>query len=154
MRSYLDQNQFLKVLSRSTFYKYVCPYVINPSIASCVDIIKSTLLQLSPAPITSWKHWQTYRNNSVKKTIYASCCVKVAHPQLIYNKKVPTFLKWACTKGTCSSYGTSSLRILDCPVLNSCNIETKCNEWYLVKEILAKFICHMKINVLHEAELR
>ena len=153
LNSYRSLPNF-KTPSISTLYKHHCPCLANPTVQSCVDIIKSKLFHYRKAIYNEVRtnarlkqklhtctcnlhrkeqsqQWLEQLNIPLEKFIYFACCQRVPHPSLKCEDYTPSFIQWDCANGICSKCGPNSLDLSSCPVLNDHPNLIKCNEWHL-----------------------
>ena len=128
------------------FYENRCPCVLQPSMQSCVDIIRSTNMhymraiskfirnnriikeELTQAP------WVDDLNDNPENFIDKLSCPKVPHPELVCGigngAKIPSFVSWKCAKGECAECAISkTIDTEKCQVLMVSNSYTYVLEW-------------------------
>ena len=153
LSNYLSFPNF-KTPSISTLCKYHCKCLSNPTVQSCVDVIKSKLYYYCRAIFNdtrsnpalksqlhtcsclvhrkqATKQWLSHLNTPLEKFIYFSCCPRMPHPNLKCEDFIPTFLDWKCANGCCDDCGPDTLGLFDCPILNQQTRIMPCNEWHL-----------------------
>ena len=121
VQNYLTLHQSFIVPSRSFFYRRRCPCITNPSLQSCVDIIRSSLKHYISA-LSRYIHknkdvkdqltrenWLPLLGGDSEEFVYFTCCKRIEHPVLTCgvgsNKKIPKFIQWKCAYGECNECG-------------------------------------------------
>ena len=177
------------------FYRNICPCILQPSMQSCVDIIRSANLHYMRAISkfvrnnkTILDHltkatWIGDLNDNPKKFIDNLCCVKLLHPELVCrigkSIYIPAFVPWVCASGECIECVTSkTINEEKCQILMVSNVYVHVLEWkdvsgqgktkngkqrtqlelartYVqIKDIMRKFIDHLPVTRLHQAEYK
>ena len=156
LNSYLILPNF-KTPSLSTLHEHYCPHLTNPSIQSCIDIIKSKLFHCRKAICDEIrtnvrlkqklhactcnlhrreesKQWLSQLNAPLEKFTCFACCPRIPHPSLKCEYFTPSFLPWDCANGVCPDCGPDMLDLTSCPILNDHPNLINCNEWHLAPQ--------------------
>ena len=137
-------------IGKTRLREFACPFIVEPTLESCVNIpisaltetmtslststrtkphLSSELKQCTSELCTEFPNFEKCFTKRPKDLIKLTVCERSAQPNLTCKNKMPKIHRPNCLNGTCNLCGISNVYVQNCHIHSECAEVAKCILW-------------------------